>query len=59
MTKPITRTITRDGTEVKQALCPGCGLWADVCEDQWWGSVSLDCDGCSYHETHDLSRLGV
>lgn len=57
--RPITRTITRDGVQVRQARCPGCDTWADVDEDQWHGRVSMDCVECDYHETHDLSRLGV
>lgn len=38
--------------------CPECGLVGVVDEDQWHGRVSIDCptEGCSYHETHDLSE---
>ena len=55
--KPITRIITRDTNPVRQAQCPGCGIWADVDDDQWSGRVSMDCAECDYHETHDLREL--
>ena len=54
--RPITRAIRRDALLVRQAQCPGCGIWADVDEDQWSGRVSLDCTECDYHETHNLSE---
>ena len=37
--------------------CPGCGEWAYLDDDQWYGKVSVDhaSMGCigGYHETHD------
>lgn len=39
--------------------CPGCGEWAYLDEDQWYGRVSVDhaSMGCAggYHETHDYA----
>ena len=33
--------------------CPGCGVMGTIDDDQRCGSVSIDCDACPYHETHD------
>lgn len=56
MTRPETRIRNREGNEVRQAKCPGCGMWGDVDDDQWHGRVSLDCPECPYHETHNLNE---
>lgn len=55
------RTITRDGEDVRQLRCPGCGEWADLDDDQYHGRVSVwhaeDEGGCGYHETHDFASM--
>ena len=38
------------------ATCPGCGLRAELDDEQVAGLVSLDCTACPYHETHDLTK---
>lgn len=43
--------VIRDGEPQWQFCCPGCGLRADVDEDQIRGQVSIDCPECDYHET--------
>ena len=57
MTERI-RQIIRDGRPVMKLCCPGCGRWADIDEDQFYGSVSVECtnDGCDYHKTVDWSK---
>ena len=39
--------------------CPICCALGIVDEDQWHGLVSIQCpeDGCTYHETYDLSVI--
>lgn len=53
------RVRVRDGEEVVQLRCPGCGVWGDLDDDQLHGRVSVDhaADGCpgGFHETHDFS----
>jgi len=39
--------------------CPGCGVKAMIDEDQYRGKVSLLCPECGFHETIDLSKVGV
>jgi len=38
--------------------CPGCGTIGIIDPDQYAGRVSIECaePGCTYHETHDLSK---
>ena len=43
--------IHRDDEVVWQFCCPGCGLRADIDDDQLHGRVSIDCPECDYHET--------
>lgn len=50
------RTVIRDGEEVWQLRCPGCEMWADVDEDQFYGRVSVEHVECGYHDTHDWSQ---
>lgn len=55
------RTVTRDGAQVVELECPGCGIWAALDDDQLHGRVSVDhaAQGCpgGYHETHDFSEF--
>lgn len=55
--------IERDGEPVWKLRCPGCGVWADVDDDQLNGRVSVHHDkaegGCGFHETRDwLAEAG-
>ena len=59
------RTVIRDGQPQWQLCCPGCGVWADLDDDQLHGRVSVDHSagsddqglasdaGCGYHESRD------
>ena len=44
-----------DGRIAFRLRCPGCGIVAVADDDQYHGRVSIQCEGCGYHETHDLS----
>lgn len=35
--------------------CPGCKQAGSVDLDQYQGKVSIQCDNCDYHETHNLT----
>lgn len=53
------RAVSRDGVPGWLMECPGCGTWANLSNDQWLGSVSVNHapDGCTrgYHETHNYA----
>lgn len=36
--------------------CPICTTFASLDIDQFHGRVSIQCENCDYHETHDLSK---
>lgn len=36
--------------------CPGCREAGWIGPDQYQGLVSIDCDRCDYHQTHDLRK---
>ena len=55
MTLPEFKAVTLDGDPACKVKCPGCGIWAYIDDDQWYGKVSIDCPNCSYHETHNFS----
>lgn len=52
------RRVSRDGVPAYLLLCPGCGEWGTLDDDQLHGRISVDhaSMGCSggYHETHDF-----
>jgi hypothetical protein len=53
-------TVTRLWIDRKRGFhwtlrCPGCGGRGTLDEDQVHGRVSVDCDGCSFHETFDFA----
>ena len=48
--------VLRDDQPVWYLCCPGCGLQAEVDDDQLHGRVSIDCPDCAYHETVDLAN---
>jgi len=52
------REKTRDGAKVRQLKCPGCGQWGDIDEDQYHGSVSIECpnEKCSFHATVNVAE---
>jgi hypothetical protein len=55
------RHVARDSHifNVIKLRCPGCGIYADVDDDQWRGRVSVECatPGCTFHETHNFALL--
>jgi hypothetical protein len=57
----VLRRQKRDGELVWLLLCPGCGVWGTLDDDQFHGRISTDhaTDGCTggYHETHDFAAL--
>jgi hypothetical protein len=50
---------TGEQVAVVKLQCPTCGVWGDLDDDQLHGRVSVECQtpGCSFHETHDFSRM--
>lgn len=53
------KIVLRDSKPLWKLHCPGCGLWADLDDDQLHGRVSTDCpgEGCTFHETHDYTQF--
>ena len=58
-TKEDLKLVSLDGVLTWKLRCPLCKCWGEIDDDQLHGRVSLQCgnDGCSFHETHDLSQL--
>lgn len=52
-------TRKRDGIELTQLQCPGCGAWGDLDDDQFHGRVSTLHEECGFHETRDWSVVGL
>lgn len=53
--------VARDGRPVRQLRCPVCGMWGDLDDDQFHGTVSIDHSdqpGCTFHETINVERDG-
>src|SRR4051812_11264247 len=45
-------------TPVWYLTCPACGLRAEIDLDQFYGTVSIQCEEpCSFHETVDLHYI--
>lgn len=51
--------VWQDNQPVIKMRCPGCGCFAEIDGDQYYGRVSLDCPNCEYHETHDLRGIPI
>ncbi len=51
------KLVSLDGVLTHKCKCPGCGTWAHLDDDQFFGRVSLQCAVCDFHETHDLSDV--
>ena len=58
MDSPLYGGVVRDGEFVRQYKCPGCQNWGDIDEDQFHGTVSIDCPNCEYHETINVAVMG-
>lgn len=37
--------------------CPDCKGAGPIDLDQWEGKVSIQCDNCNYHETHNMTEV--
>ena len=57
----LIRKVKIDGKDVFWLQCPQCKIWQILDDDQYYGRVSVECSirGCDFHETHDLSKVGV
>lgn len=44
-----------DGQYVHQLLCPQCGEWGDIDDEQFFGLVSIQHE-CGFHENINLER---
>ena len=49
--RPELLGVKRDGAVIR---CPGCKGSGNIDRDQYEGTVSILCEFCGYHETHDL-----
>ena len=50
------RVVKRDGLDVSTLVCPGCGVRGDLDDDQFHGTISVQCPDCGWHETVDFSK---
>lgn len=48
-------TRIRDGVEILKLQCPDCGVNGRIDQDQFHGTVSIQCD-CGFHETVNLLK---
>lgn len=56
---PKIKTKHAGGRSFVEATCPGCNRTSEIDADMYRGRVSMDCSNCEYHETHDLSKVGI
>lgn len=52
----IVKKVTLDKKVEWKFKCPGCGLLGFIDDEQYHGKVSIQCPGCVFHMTIDLSK---
>lgn len=59
LTREDVKLVSLDDKLTWKIRCPLCGTWQYCDDDQFYGRVSLMCgvEGCTFHETQDLSEL--